>query len=341
MKLIELYLEEIKKQLPPRDREDILKEIQSTLMDTIEDRNPHLDQEPDDETVKAVLKEFGAPREVALQYGAKNYLVGPRLFPIYLRVLRIVLIVVAALNLVGLIVAIVSNTGFDSSFFEAILEVVGGLFGSLFTAFGIVTLSFLGIERTVPENMKAIVDETWQPEDLLKEDDQEKIKVVDLAIEITGSLIFITLINFFLDKIGIYYFADGAWVSTPILNDNFLRYIPWITAYQVIDIVLDLYLLRLGVWDRLSTILRVLNNAFKIAVTYAIIVGSSIITIDPYAWQEVGFSAAATAERFAQLANGGFNILLGLTIFGLVVDTFRRIYQGFIKGEAAGITIKD
>ena len=105
MKLIELYLEEIRRQLPSRNRDDILKEIQSTLMDTIEDRNPNPGSTPDEDTVKAVLKEFGSPREVARQYGAKNYLVGPRLFPIYLRVLRIVLIVVAAFNAVGLIVA--------------------------------------------------------------------------------------------------------------------------------------------------------------------------------------------------------------------------------------------
>ena len=340
MKLIELYLEEIRRQLPSRNRDDILKEIQSTLMDTIEDRNPNPGSTPDEESVKAVLKEFGSPREVARQYGAKNYLVGPRLFPIYLRVLRIVLIIVAAFNAVGLIVAIVNNTGFGTSFFEAVLEVVGSLFGSLFTAFGVVTLSFLGIERTIPDNMKTIVDEKWQPEDLLKEEDQDKIKITELAIEITGSLIFITLINFFLDKIGIYYLSEGSWVKTPLLTDVFLRYVPWITAYNIIDIGLDLYLLRLGAWNKVASVIKVLNNAFKIAVTYAIIVGPAVISVDPAIWRDTGFSSATSAAQFTQIGNTGLDILLGLTIFGLVVDTIKRIYKSFIKGNSAGITIE-
>jgi hypothetical protein len=340
MKLIELYLEEIRRQLPSRNRDDILKEIQSTLMDTIEDRNPNPGQEPDEETIKTVLKEFGAPRQVARQYGAKNYLVGPRMFPVYLRVLRIVLIVVAAFNVVGLIVAVVNHTGFDSGLLEAVLQLVGGLISSLFTAFGVVTLSFLGIERAVPENWKSKIDEDWQPEDLLKEEDHEQVKIFELAIEITGSLIFITLINFFLDKIGIYYLADGRWVSAPLLNDFFLRYIPWITAYNIVDIALDLYLLRLGVWNKTATVIKVLNNAFKIAVTYAIIVGPAVITVDPAAWQKLSFDFTTSAERLTQIANTGFDILMGLTIFGLVVDSIRRLYQSFIKGQTARINIE-
>ena len=62
MKYINLYLQEIERRLPQRNREDILKEIRSTLMDMIEDRNPHPDQPADEESVKAVLSEFGSPR---------------------------------------------------------------------------------------------------------------------------------------------------------------------------------------------------------------------------------------------------------------------------------------
>lgn len=72
MNLIELYLEEIRRQLPSRNRDDILKEIQSTLMDTIEDRNPNPGAEPDTETVKAVLKEFGSPRKVAKRLSGRS-----------------------------------------------------------------------------------------------------------------------------------------------------------------------------------------------------------------------------------------------------------------------------
>ncbi len=40
----------------PRNREDILKEINSTLMNRIEDRNPQPAEKPSEKTVKEVLR---------------------------------------------------------------------------------------------------------------------------------------------------------------------------------------------------------------------------------------------------------------------------------------------
>ena len=341
MKLTDLYLEEIRHHLPPKNRDDILKEIQSTLLDMIEDRKPHPDQPADEETVKAVLKEFGAPREVAGQYGAKNYLIGPRLFPIYLQVLRIVLIVIGALNVLGVIVAIVSQSSVDAGLFDTIAQIVGGLFSSLFTGFGIVTLSFAGIERTTPEEWTVKTDQEWEPEQLLKHEDVQRVKYVELALEITMNLVFIALINFFLDRIGIYYLGESGWVSAPILNENFLRYIPWITAYAVLEIGLNLYLMRIGFWDHVASLGKILINVFKIAVNFAIIVGPAIITITNTAWEHLGFDLDFTADQLTRGLNTGLDIILGLAIFGLIVESFKHLYTGFIKGKPVSFEISN
>lgn len=339
MKLIDLYLDQIRQNLPPRNREDILKEISSTLMDMIEDRNPNPGEKPSDETVKDVLREFGSPRKVAIQYGARNYLIGPRMFPIYLQVLRIVLIVVGAFNVIGLIVAIVNQSGFDSGMLEAVLQVVGSLISSLFMAFGVVTLSFAGIERATPDEMKVKLSQKWDPEDLLKEEDQDQVKVFELALEITFSMIFIVLINFFLDKIGLYFLDSQGWVSSPILNENFLRYVPAITIYVVLDIAVAIYLLNKGAWDKLATGAKVLINMFKIAVNFAILTGPAVLTIQSDVWQRLGMDSAFSVETANHYINLGLDILLGLTIFGLVVESIKRLYSGFIKGTKANIEI--
>jgi hypothetical protein len=331
MKLLDLYLEEIRKQLPPKNRDDILKEIRSTLMDMIEDRKAAPDQDASEETVTAVLVDFGSPREVAQQYGARNYLIGPRLYPVYLQVLRIVLIVVAALNVLGLITAVINPPAPDPSLFETIFEIIGGLFSSLFTAFGIVTLSVAGIERTTPDEWKLSVDEEWSPEDLRKYEQQKRVSVTEMAIEITLTLIFIAVLNFFLDKVGIYYLADSQWMSAPILNENFNRYIPWITAGAVLDIALNLYLIRKGFWDKLSVIGKVLLNAVKIAITFAILVGPAIFTLDPSAWQAIAQGSETTAQELTRILNFAFDIIFGLSIFGLAVDSIKRLYETFIK----------
>jgi hypothetical protein len=210
MELLNAYLEEIRHHLPLKNRTDIIAEIRSVLMDMIEERNPGAG--PDEATIKAVLKEYGPPRKVAQQYGSQQRLIGPQTFPVYLLVLKIVLIVVAALNIVGVIVAAVSGSFGDNGLFIAILETFGGLISSLFTAFGIVTLSFVLIERFAAEEFQAEIDEDWSPDDLTPVEDKERVKISELAVEITLGIIFIVLINVYLDRVGIYYLADGGWV---------------------------------------------------------------------------------------------------------------------------------
>ncbi len=340
MNLLDLYLEEVHNLLPPKNRKDILKEIRSTLLDMIEDRKAQPGQGASEETVKSVLKDFGAPRKVARQFGARNVLIGPRLFPVYLQVLRIVLIVVAALNVLGLMVSVINPSGADASLFEMVFTIIGGLFSSLFTAFGIVTLSFAGIERTSPEEWKISLDQEWSPEDLRKHEKQERVSITELAIEITLMLIFITVLNFFLDRIGIHYLADSRWVSAPVLNENFNRYVPWITAGAALNIALNLYLIRQGFWDKLSVIGKVLLNAYNIAITFAILVGPAIFTIDPSAWQALTFDTQTTAQQLTRILNLVFDILFGLAIFGLVVDSIKRLYETFIKGNHGQIEIE-
>ncbi len=341
MKYIDLYLQEIERRLPLRNREDILKEIRSTLMDMIDDQNPAPDQAPDEEMVKSVLKEFGSPRKVAQRYNKHNYLIGPNLFPTYLQVLKVVLIIASGFSVLGLVIAIVSQTSVDSSMFEAIGESIAGLFSSLFTAFGIVTLSFAGIERTSPEQWKVKIESEWQPEDLLKEKDRKRVKITEIAFEITFTLIFIVVINSFLDRIGIYFLSDGRWVSEPIFNENFLRYIPWITTNAVLGILLDLYLIRKGYWDAAATIGKVFINALSIALSFVILTGPDFITINASALQGLNFDATFTAAQLTRVVNIAVDGLLGLSIFGTVVDSIRRIYETFIKGNYAHIEISE
>jgi hypothetical protein len=339
MKILNSYLEELRHHLPLKNRDDVIEEIRSVLMDMIEERNPHPGTEPDEDTIKAVLMEYGPPRKVAQQYGTHQRLIGPQIFPVYLQVLKIVLVVVAALNVLGVIIAIISGSAGDSGFFVTILETIGGLVSSLFTAFGIVTLSFVLIERTTPQQWRIEMDEDWSPDDLAEVEDKKRIKIAELAVEITLGIIFIVLINVYLDRIGIYYLGDTGWVSAPILNENILSYIPWITAYTVLDIGLNLYLIRSGFWDMYATIGKILINVFKIAVMFAIIVGPAIITIDPTAWEALSFDLTLTAQRLSGQMNTVLDVLLGLAIFGLVVDSIRRLVPYFFKKTSTGIKI--
>lgn len=339
MKILNSYLEELRHHLPLKNRDDVIEEIRSVLMDMIEERNPHPVTEPDEDIIKAVLMEYGPPRKVAQQYSTHQRLIGPQILPVYLQVLKIVLIVVAALNVLGVIVAILSGSAADNGFFITILETLGGLVSSLFTAFGIVTLSFILIERSTPQQWQIEMDEDWSPDDLAKVEDKKRIKIPELAVEITLGIIFILLINVYLDRIGIYYLGDAGWVSAPILNENALRYIPWVTAFSVLEIALNLFLIRKGFWDVYTSTAKVFINLFKMAVFVAIIVGPAIITIDPTAWEALSFDLTLTAQQLSGQMNTVVDVLLGLGVFGLVVDSIKRLVPLFFNKNSTGIKI--
>lgn len=340
MNLINAYLEEIRHHLPPKNRADIIAEIHSVLIDMIEERNPNPGSDPQETLIKAVLKDYGSPKQVARQYSSQRHLIGPQSFPVYLQVLKIVLIVVAALNVVGVVIAAVSGSAAESGLFITMLETFGGLISSLFTAFGIVTLSFILIERFALEEFKAEVEQDWSPDDLEIVEEKARVKISELAVEITLGMIFILLINVYLDRIGIYYISNGSWVSTPILNENILPYIPWITAITVLDIALNLYLIRKGIWDMSASIAKVAINVFKIVVLAAIIAGPAFITINPAAWEALNLDLGFTAQQLTRQLSTVMDVLFGLAILGLGVDSIKQLVRNIFRKDQSNITIK-
>src|SRR5512139_3568397 len=102
MSLIDLYVTEVGKRLPLRGRKDIEAELRSTLEDMLEDRSQKAGRPADEGMMLDLLREYGPPDKVAAIYHAHPYLIGPRLFPLFVKVLKIVLTVVTIVLLVGL-----------------------------------------------------------------------------------------------------------------------------------------------------------------------------------------------------------------------------------------------
>jgi hypothetical protein len=106
-----------------------------------------------------------------------------------------------------------------------------------------------------------------------------------------------------------------------------------------LDIGLNLYLIRQGLWTRSASIAKIILNVFKIAVLFAIIVGPAILTIDAAAWEALNLELGFTAQRLSQQMNTVLDVLLGLAIFGLVVDAIKRLVQYITKKVEPGLKI--
>src|SRR5664280_1224508 len=144
--LIDNYVSEIGRRLPEKTHGDIEAEIRSILQDMLDERSQKTGKPVDEEMILEVLKAYGAPEKVADTYQGERYLIGPRLYPIFLLVLRIVLIVVGVLAVIGLGIAAYQTTLTAVNALDTIFKAIGNFIASAFTALGSIVIIFAFIE---------------------------------------------------------------------------------------------------------------------------------------------------------------------------------------------------
>ena len=105
MELLDRYLQAVKKFLPSRRQDDIIAELRANMESQLEDKEAELARPLTATEAGDWLKQMGAPMMVAARYQPQQYLIGPAIFPIYLYVLRRV--IVLALIVYSAVVAVV------------------------------------------------------------------------------------------------------------------------------------------------------------------------------------------------------------------------------------------
>ncbi len=307
MNLIDRYVTEVGKHLPLlKGREDIEKELRSTLEDMLEDRVSATGHMRDEAMEIELLKEYGSPQKVAATYNPHPYLIGPRLFPFFLFVLKIVITVVVfvMLGLAGLR-AVTDTPMMGMDFVNIIGGGLGNALSAAIAAFGNVVLVFAILERVLPErDISGFNDEKdWDPASLTQEPDPDTVKRFDLITEIVFTFIGLAVLNLYFEIFGAYFFTENKQFFIPIFSDVFLKFIPWINAIFLAEIVLDVYLLRSAVWTTFTRIAKVLIAAASITLTFIILNTPNII----------GF----TAESFANIPESSVDAETLMTVFNL------------------------
>lgn len=307
MNLIDRYVTEVGKNLPIlKGREDIEKELKSTLEDMLEDRVEQMGQPRSEAMEIELLKEYGSPQKVAATYNPQPYLIGPRLFPFFLMVLKIVIPILVTVLLVLTGIRAATDTPFmGAGFMNIVSKGLGGIVSAAITAFGNIVFIFAILERVLPD--KEIGDfsneKDWDPATLAKEPDPDTAKRSDLIAEIVFTFIGLAILNLFPDILGMSYFAEDKMVFIPMFSAEFFKFLPWINAVFLAEIVLDIYLLRSAVWTSITRIAKIIIEVASIAVAVAILRTPNIF----------GF----TTESFQSVPNSSINADLLLNIFTL------------------------
>jgi hypothetical protein len=325
MNLIDKYIAEIGKYLPRKNRSDIEAEIRSTLEDMLEERK-QAQGAVDDAAVVELLKEYGAPRKVAESYLGPRYLIGPRIYPIFEMVTRIVVAVLFALALAGLGIGLARSSVTGAEFLKTVGESALGLLSGLITAFGNIVLVFAILERTLPAKEFEKEAQDWNPADLANEPDPDRVKFGEQIFEIFFLVLFLILFNLYPGVIGFGFFNEGDWVFiSPVLTDAFFSYLPWLNILILLEIGLGIYLLRRGLWNVGSRIAKIILELAGIALAVVMLRGPALAALTPE--QLAGTPLAEAAQVFTKYGNLIPSLVLTIIIIVSSIEVAQMVYH--------------
>jgi hypothetical protein len=331
MNLIERYVSEIGKKLPRKSRADIETEIRSTLEDMLEERSARAGRPADDEMVKELLKEYGAPGKVAESYLPTQYLIGPKLFPIFLLVLKIVGTVLLVLAIVGTGIKI----GLDGLNGQEAAQLIGRyalqFMSSIIAAFGNIVLVFAIIERVLPKSeYEKELDEDWSPEELAKEPDPDEVRPWEPIVTIAFTLLALLVFNFYPQVLGIYFFSGDASVFIPALSEAFFRMLPWINVTWLLGIGLNAWLLRQGRWTPAARWFEIALKVAGIVIAYLLLQGPSILALDAAALVKAGLRLSVATIMMSHV-NQVVTIVLAIAVIVGGIEVVKGVYNLLIK----------
>jgi hypothetical protein len=297
---LDRYVAEVGRMLPQRSRADVEQEVRSLLQDAL--GAEAAGGEPTQEQQLAVLQRFGPPREVAMRYGAHQYVIGPLLYPTFMTVLRVVVGVVLVVGLFGLVVSL-AQPDVTLNF----LDVVSGLVGSVLQAAAWVVLVFALVERLNLREVEKLA-EAWDPRSLppapTAKESYDRVSVFEVIVTVVFSTLAVIFLNFNIDDQGRFTVQGSDWASRAIFSPEFLRYIPWLSALLIAEMALPVIALIRGRWTVLLRVLGIVFNLFGIALAWAMLSGPSLA-----AWE---------------VLDPAFRILLVIIIFANVLESAQQ-----------------
>jgi hypothetical protein len=341
--LIDAYVLEIGRHLPGKNRSDIEAEIRSILQDMLEEHSRKTAKPVDEEMTLEVLKEYGSPEKVAATYLGERYLIGPRLYPIFMLVMRIVLIVTGVLAAIGLGIALSHTLGSPQNAVETTLKAIGNFGAALMTALGNIVLIFAILEWALYRaggklDIKGLPVKGWDPRSLTKLSTPDPVKMGDTIVEIVGCFAAIVIFNFYPQIIGFTpslngVVGSGNWAIgfgnltfVPLLSEAFFTFVPYLTLVWVLTILLDIILLRMGRWNTWTRLLLIGLKIINIVIAFAMLAVPSLLAVTT-ASLTTALGDAEGARILMTLLSQFVRVVLWISIIGNSIEIIRAAFR--------------
>jgi hypothetical protein len=301
------------------------------VVDTLEDR---YGQEPDENQIGEVLREFGKPRDVAGSYHPRGqYLVGPGLYPLFRMVAWIVIAAVLGAQLLAWSVgSFIAGEAFS------VLEMLASLVNSIPASLGWVLITFMILQYF--DAKPYLEEEPWDPRALPELDPEQDLKKGELIVGLVFGTLILVLVTLFPQWIGFITTPGGKFYPNPVILD----FLVLIQVSLLANILMDVYLLWRGRWETLTRVIKMGLNLFSIVILALLVQGHN-------AWLAARSSGGifSALEAITSAADSGWEIV-GMHAFRLAflvalivtaIEVLAGIYRLIRSSLTSDVSQKD
>lgn len=324
MTLVDRYLGAVRDNLPRAQRDDIIEELEDSLRSRMEDEAAARGRPLTEAEEAAIIKGFGNPMAVAARYRGDERsvtfgrrLIGPELFPTYMKVLTVNVVITL---IIGAVILLLGGT---------IASTFPGILLPLLIQFAVVTIVFMAIDRRF-----VLHPDAWDPRTVSSIGSDVDVTTIDgLADQLIGPTsakvvgVATSVLEFGLAAI-----ITTVWVSFGLpASIGFMEPGPgwtdvWLatTVLFVISAINPLMTLVRPSWVRFRAASRAfVDVGLTVVLAWSLALGSWLVLADP---------ATATAEEvsFVDAVNMIIRVSIAVAIVIVALSgalEFRRFRQ--------------
>jgi hypothetical protein len=308
MELLNRYLQAVKAFLPLAQQNDIIEELSENILSKVEDKEADLGRELTECEQESLLKQYGHPFLMALQYRPQRQLIGPLVFPVYWFVINAVLAVMIVFAILIPAVGVVSS----GKPFSQVLQLILDFPAAAMPVFGWLTAEFAFLDYCIRRfHLLEKWNAKWNPRSLPK--------VVTVGQPSTQCESISALV------LGIVFI--GWWLAVPSFpylmfgpGEAYLTFGPGWHQFQIAILLLSLtgiarQLVELlyPEADRLLLAMRLARDSAGLVLFWFVFKADSFILFVDKAGSTGGQSLAAVINQALY-----YSLLLGLVISGVI-----------------------
>jgi hypothetical protein len=312
--LTDRYVWAVLRAIPGRQRAELEPEIRALVADAVEAHAVEGASDVD-AAVHAALLELGDPERLAARYsGRPLYLIGPQLYPLWRRLITVLLpIVVTLAGVVTAIARLLEGATIGQVVFGAISSSFIAAIQVLFW----VTLGLAIAERTGDGD--ALPSKAWSPDDLPPVPAPERVGALELIGSLVASLVLAVVIVW--QQVAPPIVIDGQ--PVPLFDPALWSFwLPWFLVVIGLEVILAGVVYLRGRWTwPLATVNAVLDAAFAVPALWLLVEGLPFNPAVVDAAEELGGGAWLRPTILI--------IALSVAIISAwdAIDAFRKAYR--------------